>query len=192
MLLAFYKPYDVLSQFTREVESHRTLADYGFAPGVYGIGRLDRDSEGLLLLSDEGVWTDRLLNPKRGHPRTYWAQLEGAVGEAAVKALKEGVRMKEYRARPCEVRLLEAGEAEQELPERVPPVRYRASIPTTWVALTLTEGKNRQVRRMTAAVGHPTLRLVRVAVGRLELRELGLVPGEWRKLSAAEERLVMA
>jgi len=191
MLLAFYKPYDVLSQFTREVESQRTLADYGFAPGVYGIGRLDRDSEGLLLLSDEAVWTDRLLNPKRGHSRTYWAQVDGAVEMEAVKALREGVRLKEYRARPCGVRVLNAVEPEGVLPERVPPVRYRASIPTTWMELTLTEGKNRQVRRMTAAVGHPTLRLVRVAIGGLGLRELGLAPGEWRRLSAAEERLVM-
>ena len=192
MLLAFYKPYDVLSQFTREVETHRTLADYGFAPGVYGIGRLDRDSEGLLLLSDEGVWTDRLLNPKREHPRTYWAQVEGAMTGEAVKALREGVRMKEYRARPCEVRILGEEDPGAVLPPRVPPVRYRASIPTTWVALTLTEGKNRQVRRMTAAVGHPTLRLVRVAIGGLGLRELGLAPGEWRRLSEEEERLVMA
>ena len=191
MLLAFYKPYDVLSQFTREVERHRTLADYGFAPGVYGIGRLDRDSEGLLLLSDEGVWTDRLLNPKREHPRTYWAQVEGVMTGEAVKALREGVRMKEYRARPCGVRILDKEDPGVVLPPRVPPVRYRASIPTTWVALTLTEGKNRQVRRMTAAVGHPTLRLVRVAIGGLGLRELGLVPGEWRRLSTEEERLVM-
>ena len=126
MLLAFYKPYDVLSQFTREVETHRTLADYGFAPGVYGIGRLDRDSEGLLLLSDEGVWTDRLLNPKREHPRTYWAQVEGAMTGEAVKALREGVRMKEYRARPCEVRILGEEDPGAVLPPRVPPVRYRA------------------------------------------------------------------
>lgn len=191
MLLAFYKPYDVLSQFTREVEGHRTLADYGFAPGLYGIGRLDRDSEGLLLLSDEPVWTDRLLNPKREHPRVYWAQVEGAVEGNAVDALRKGVQMKEYRARPCGVKILEAVETDGELPERVPPVRYRASIPTTWLELTLTEGKNRQVRRMTAAVGHPTLRLVRVRIGGLELRRLGLKPGEWRQLSVEEERLVL-
>jgi 23S rRNA pseudouridine2457 synthase len=191
MLLAFYKPYDVLSQFTREVETHRTLADYGFAPGVYGIGRLDRDSEGLLLLSDEAVWTDRLLNPKREHPRTYWAQVEGAMTGEAVKALREGVRMKEYRARPCGVRILDEEDPGAVLPPREPPVRYRASIPTTWVELTLTEGKNRQVRRMTAAVGHPTLRLVRVRIGGLELREIGLGPGEWRRLSVEEERKVM-
>lgn len=109
----------------------------------------------------------------------------------AVKALREGVRMKEYRARPCGVRILDEEDRGAVLPERVPPVRYRASIPTTWVELTLTEGKNRQVRRMTAAVGHPTLRLVRVRIGGLGLRELGLGPGEWRRLSVEEERKVM-
>lgn len=192
MLLAFHKPYDVLSQFTREVETHRTLAEFGFGPGVYGIGRLDRDSEGLLLLSDEGVWTDRLLDPKRGHPRTYWAQVEGAVGEGALKALRAGVQLKECRARPCGARILPEAKVEGRLAERVPPVRHRASIPTTWVELTMTEGKNRQVRRMTAAAGHPTLRLVRVRIGGLDLWELGLAPGEWRRLSGEEERRVLA
>ena len=192
MLLDFTKPFAALSQFTREVETHPTLADFGFAKGVYGIGRLDRDSEGLLLLSDDPSWTDKLLNPRRGHSRTYWAQVDGAADEAALARLRRGVRLKEFTARPCQARLLGAETVEQALWPRVPPVRYRASIPTTWIELELTEGKNRQVRRMTAAVGHPTLRLGRGAIGRLNLLELGLQPGEWRALSQGEEQLVLA
>lgn len=191
MLLAFNKPYDVLSQFTREVPEHRTLADFGFEAGVYGIGRLDRDSEGLLLLSDEKAWTDRLLNPKRAHPRTYWVQVDGKVEAAVLGRLSGGMMLGARMTLPCEVRLLDHVETEAALPPREPPVRYRAAIPTTWLELTLTEGKNRQVRKMTAAVGHPTLRLVRVRIGALNLLETGLAPGEWRLLSREEERMVL-
>lgn len=183
MLIALHKPFDVLSQFTRECEHHRTLADLGLPAKVYPIGRLDRDSEGLLLLSDEAHWTDRLLNPKRGHWRTYHAQVEGTVTEEALAHLRQGVHLKEFTTLPAQARRIEPTHA-----DRVPPIRHRQSIPTTWIELSLTEGKNRQVRRMTAAVGFPTLRLIRVAIGGLTLQ---LPPGEWRPLSKAEEKLVL-
>jgi len=189
MLLAFYKPYDVLSQFTQEHPSHRTLAEFGFPPRVYPIGRLDRDSEGLILLSDEARWTDRLLNPRRGHPRTYHAQLEGEVTEAALMRLRRGgLDLKDFRTLPCLATRLEA---EPTHPPRDPPVRYRKTVPTSWIELTLTEGKNRQVRRMTAAVGFPTLRLIRVRIGGLSLSALKLKPGAWRELDAREQQQVL-
>lgn len=187
MLIALNKPFDVLSQFTREVPEHRTLADLGLPPNVYPIGRLDRDSEGLLLLSDEARWTDRLLNPKRGHPRMYHAQVEGAVTDEALAQLRHGVRLKEFATLPCEAR-----RADTDYAPRVPPIRYRAAIPTTWIELTLTEGKNRQVRRMTAAVGFPTLRLIRVQIGALRLDQLHLEPGQWVVLNPEQERLVLS
>jgi 23S rRNA pseudouridine2457 synthase len=183
MLLAFHKPYDVLSQFTQEHPSHRTLAEFGFAPGVYPIGRLDRDSEGLLLLSDEARWTQRLLHPKHAHPRTYHAQVDGAVTEQALMPLRRGLQLKDYRALPCQAAALEP---QPPYAERTPPIRYRKNIPTSWIELCLTEGKNRQVRHMTAAIGHPTLRLIRVAIGALKLSTLALQPGEWRELSLGE------
>jgi 23S rRNA pseudouridine2457 synthase len=183
MLIAFHKPYDVLSQFTQEHPSHRTLAEFGFPPSVYPIGRLDRDSEGLLLLSDEAKWNDRLLNPRHAHPRTYHAQVDGDVSAEALRKLRSGVDLKEFHTLPCQARRLEAEPAH---PPRHPPVRFRKNIPTSWVELTLTEGKNRQVRRMTAAVGFPTLRLVRVSIGGLKLADLGLEPGQWRELTAVE------
>lgn len=189
MLLAFYKPYDVLSQFTQEHPSHRTLAEFGFPAQVYPIGRLDRDSEGLLLLSDEARWNDRLLNPRHAHPRSYHAQVEGEVSEQALRQLRRGVDLKEFRTLPCQATLLPG---EPSHPQRTPPIRYRKSVPTAWVELTLTEGKNRQVRRMTAAVGIPTLRLVRVSMGGLKLADLGLEPGQWRELSPAEQRQLLA
>jgi 23S rRNA pseudouridine2457 synthase len=189
MLLAFHKPYDVLSQFTQEHPSHRTLAEFGFPPRVYPIGRLDRDSEGLLLLSDEPQWTDRLLNPRRAHPRSYHAQVEGEITAEAVRLLERGgIDLKDFRTLPCLARRLDA---EPGHPPRDPPVRFRKSVPTSWLELTLTEGKNRQVRRMTAAVGFPTLRLVRVSIGGLKLAALGLEPGEWRALVPAEQKTVL-
>lgn len=189
MLLAFHKPYDVLSQFTQEHPSHRTLAEFGFPPRVYPIGRLDRDSEGLLLLSDEARWTDRLLNPRRGHPRTYHAQVEGEVTEAALMRLRRGgLDLKDFRTLPCLARRLDAEPAH---PPREPPVRYRKTVPTSWVELALTEGKNRQVRRMTAAVGFPTLRLIRVRIGGISLTGLKLKTGEWRELDAREQQKVL-
>jgi 23S rRNA pseudouridine2457 synthase len=189
MLIAFYKPYDVLSQFTQEHPSHRTLAEFGFPPHVYPIGRLDRDSEGLLLLSDEARWTDRLLNPRRGHPRTYQAQVEGEITDEALRCLaRGGVDLKDFRTLPCCARRLETEPAH---PPRDPPVRFRKTVPTSWIELTLTEGKNRQVRRMTAAVGFPTLRLIRVRIGGLALSDLKLEPGQWRELGGAEVKRLL-
>lgn len=185
MLFAFYKPFDVLSQFTQEHPSHRTLAEFGFPPHVYAIGRLDRDSEGLLLLSDEAKWNDRLLNPRHAHPRSYHAQVEGAVSDEALRQLRSGVDLKEFRTLPCQAQRLETEPAH---PPRHPPIRFRKNIPTSWIELTLTEGKNRQVRRMTAAVGFPTLRLVRVSIGGLYLSDLKLEPGQWRELTRPEQQ----
>ena len=166
------KPYGVLSQFTREVPSHRTLADvYDFPPQVYPVGRLDRDSEGLLLLTDDTRLNHQLLNPIHGHRRTYHVQVEGAVGQEAIAALAAGptirIKGRAHRSRPVQIERI----APAYLP-RVPPVRVRKTIPDTWLSLTLTEGKNRQVRRMCAAVGHPVLRLIRYAVGALTLADL--------------------
>ncbi len=187
MLIAFNKPYNVLSQFTRELPTHRTLADYGFPPDVYAIGRLDQDSEGLLLLSDEASWTHNLLPPKRGHPRTYHAQVEGHVEAQTLEKLGQGgIDIKGHLTLPCSAEVVEPV-----YPPRVPPIRKRQSIPTTWLQLTLTEGKNRQVRRMTAAIGHPTLRLIRAAIGNLTLAKMALEPGEWRMLGQNEMRLVL-
>ena len=174
MVILFNKPYGVLSQFTPEA-GHRALNEFGFPPGVYAAGRLDHDSEGALLLTDDGRMVKRLLDPKNTHPRTYLAQVDGEITDEALQKLRRGVVIKGYQTRPCK--------AEKALPpenlwERVPPIRYRANIPTSWVRLTLTEGKNRQVRHMTAAVGFPTLRLIRVQIGDLSLGTLQ--PGEWR------------
>lgn len=174
MVLLFNKPYGVLSQFTPEA-GHRALDEFGFPPGVYAAGRLDHDSEGALLLTDEGPLVKRLLDPKYEHPRTYWAQVDGQITQEAVRQLMRGVNLKGYRTKPCRAEIIDEPEG---LWDRVPPIRYRANIPTSWVALTLIEGKNRQVRHMTAAVGFPTLRLIRAQIGKLSLD--GLQPGEWR------------
>jgi 23S rRNA pseudouridine2457 synthase len=178
--LIFHKPYGVLSQFTPE-GNHQTLRDYIDVPGVYAAGRLDADSEGLLLLTDDGVLQHRLTDPRFQHPRTYWAQVERIPDEHALTQLRNGVIVKDYCTRPAQARLLEI---EPTLPDREPPIRQRQSIPTAWLELVLTEGKNRQVRRMTAAVGFPTLRLVRVAIGSIQLADLA--PGCWRDLTAQE------
>lgn len=179
MVLAFHKPYGVLCQFTRKEPGQRTLADFGFPPGVYPVGRLDQDSEGLLLLCDEPGFNNRLLDPSTAHPRTYLAQVDGVPTAVALDRLRQGgIDLQGHRTLPCKVSV---SDPQPELPPRVPPVRFRKSIPTTWIELTLTEGKNRQVRRMTAAVGFPTLRLVRVAIGQLDGRSLA--EGTWRKLT---------
>ena len=188
MLIALHKPYDVLSQFTADHPGQRTLAEFGFGRGIYGIGRLDRDSEGLLLLSDEPRWTDALLNPGAAHPRTYHVQVEGDPTPAQLKSLVEGVVVQGRKTRPARARLLEPRPS---WPPRVPPIRVRLSVPDAWIELELTEGRNRQVRRMTAAVGLPTLRLIRVRIGALDLRDLGLAAGEWCRLSEAEESAVL-
>jgi 23S rRNA pseudouridine2457 synthase len=187
MLIAFHKPYDVLSQFTPDHPGQRTLAEFGFARGVYGIGRLDRDSEGLLLLSDDPSWTDRLLNPRRSHPREYHVQVEGRPTAEHLALLERGVEIRGERTQPATARRLDPAPP---WPPRVPPIRVRKTVPDAWISLELTEGKNRQVRRMTAAVGLPTLRLLRVRIGRLELATLGLSPGAWRELYRDETKAV--
>jgi len=180
MILLFHKPYGVLSQFTKEAPSHRTLAEFGFPKDVYPVGRLDWDSEGLLLLTDEKECNDRLLHPRHAVSRTYHAQVEGAATEEALSKLQKGVLIGGEKTKPCRARLLK----DPGYPPRSVPVRFRLSVPTSWVELTLTEGKNRQVRRMTAAAGFPTLRLFRVSHAGLML---GSLPeGHWREVSAAE------
>ena len=180
----FYKPYQVLSQFSAEGDK-RTLADFfkGIPKNVYPVGRLDYDSEGLLLLTDDASLTHRLLDPSFAHPRTYWVQVEGTVTEDALQQLKQGVTInidgKLYRTKKAVAKVLHD---EPHLPERNPPIRYRKNVPTTWISLTLTEGKNRQVRRMTAAVGFPTLRLVRYAIGNIAIEDLQ--PGTHRYIEA--------
>lgn len=174
MVILFNKPFGVLSQFTPEA-GHRALDEFGFPPEVYAAGRLDHDSEGALLLTDDGRLIKKLLDPKFEHPRTYLAQVDGQITQEAVDQLKRGVTIKGYRTKPCQAEIVAPPEG---LWERVPPIRYRANIPTSWVRLTLIEGKNRQVRHSTAAVGFPTLRLIRVQIGNIALGDLQ--PGEWR------------
>jgi len=179
---AFYKPYDVVSQFSDREETGRpTLKDFIPIPGVYPVGRLDRDSEGLLLLTDDGVLQHRLIDPRYEHPRTYWVQVEGVPGNAALDSLRKGVQIQNYRTKPATASLLPG---EPDVPPRDPPIRVRKAIPTAWIELTIKEGRNRQVRRMTAAVGFPTLRLIRVRIGGLGL--FGLHPGKCRELTSAE------
>jgi 23S rRNA pseudouridine2457 synthase len=189
VLVAFHKPYGVLSQFTNEAGSRwRTLAEFGLPKDVYALGRLDADSEGLLLLSDEPGLNTQLLDPKHAHSREYWAQVERIpTAEALARLARGGIDLGDYRTRPCVVRRLEPAPT---LAPRDPPVRTRKTVPDCWLALELTEGKNRQVRRMTAAVGHPTLRLVRTRIGSFRLGELAA--GAWRELTPAERATVFA
>lgn len=175
MLLVFNKPYDVLTQFT-DTQDRATLADYIKIPGAYPAGRLDRDSEGLVLLTDDGVLQHRLSDPRHKLPKTYWVQVEGEPDEAALERLRNGMTIEGRKTRPAKAWSM----SEPDLWPRDPPIRFRKSIPTTWLEIVLTEGRNRQVRHMTAAVGHPTLRLIRYAVGPYTLA--GLKPGEWREV----------
>ena len=185
MLLAFHKPFGVLSQFTADGSPNRPLAEFDFPPRVYPIGRLDADSEGLLLLSDEADWNARLIDPRRAHPRLYWAQVEGTPTAGALDKLTAGLAIQGRKTLPCRAWKLEPP---PDVAPRVPPIRFRKTVADTWIALELIEGKNRQVRRMTAAVGHPTLRLVRVRIGAFELGDLPA--GRWRRLSGREQELV--
>ncbi len=178
-LIAFNKPFGVLSQFTdaKSPTERPTLSRFIDVPGVYPAGRLDRDSEGLLLLTDDGRLQARIADPKFKLPKTYLVQVEGIPDEEALDALRKGVTLKDGPTRPAKVEAIE----EPQLWPRDPPVRYRKSVPDSWLQLTISEGRNRQVRRMTAAVGYPTLRLVRWSIGDWSLD--GLPPGEWREVS---------
>ena len=226
MLIAFNKPYGVVSQFTPacadgaasarqgpDGSPNRTLAEFGFPKDVYPIGRLDADSEGLLLLSDEPAWNERLLHPSHAHEREYWAQVERIPSPEALKKLERGVSIQGRKTLPCRAWILEPqpeiipapvaasrqsaadcpsekmaalcrDAATPKVPPRVPPIRFRKSVPDCWIGLELIEGKNRQVRRMTAAIGHPTLRLIRVRIGNLWLGDLAA--GQWRILTMNE------
>lgn len=190
MMLYFilYKPFGMLSQFSRETPEQITLADLNmaFPKDVYPVGRLDADSEGLLLLTNDKTLNARLLDPAKGHPRSYWVQVEGNPTEEALAPLRQGILIridgKDIRTRPAQVRRLTEAPS---LPDRNPPVRFRKTVPDCWLELTLKEGKNRQVRRMCAAAGFPVLRLVRVAIGKLRITDpllSGIAPGEVRSL----------
>ena len=187
MLIAFNKPCSVVSRFTPDGSPNRTLAEFGFPGNVYPLGRLDADSEGLLLLGDEARLNEALLHPRHAHGREYWAQVERIPTPDALLQLGEGLAIGARQTLPCRAWSLEP---QPEVAPRDPPIRFRKSVPTCWIGLELIEGKNRQVRRMTAAIGHPTLRLIRVRIGGFELSDLA--PGAWRILTAAERKLALA
>ena len=176
MLIAFNKPFGVVCKFSPEPD-RKTLADYIDAKGVYPAGRLDTDSEGLLLLTDDGILQARIAEPKHDIEKLYWAQVEGSPSSAALDQLRKGVSLGDFTTRPAQANLIEEPRA---LWPRSPPIRYRAKIPTAWLELKIREGKNRQVRRMTAKVGFPTLRLIRAAIGKVSVD--GLAPGAWREM----------
>ena len=200
--ILFYKPYGVLCQFTdkgEEAAKRKTLKDYIKIRDVYSVGRLDLDSEGLLLLTDNGRLKHRLAHRKFAHPRTYWVQVERIPDTKALDKLRSGIVIKDYRTRRAQVKILEQ---EPDLPPRIPPIRDRKTVPTCWLEITLTEGRNRQVRRMTAAVGFPTLRLVRVGI-RIKMPQRkniypqfydlcldSLQPGEYRELTTEEKQII--
>ena len=173
MLIAFNKPFGVLSQFTSDGSANRALAEFGFPKNVYAVGRLDADSEGLLLLSDEAEWNEKLLHPRHAHEREYWAQVEKIPSPESLKKLEQGILIQGRKMLPCRAWLLEL---QPEISPRVPPIRFRKSVSDCWIGLELIEGKNRQVRKMTAAIGHPTLRLIRVRIGNFWLANLA--PGQ--------------
>ncbi len=211
MLIAFHKPFGVLSQFTGDLprqcastaggSASRTLAEFGFPKNVWPIGRLDADSEGLLLLSDEPAWNEKLLHPRHAHEREYWAQVERIPAPESLNKLEKGVLIQGRKTLPCRAWILEPQPevgssrcddrtAQRAVPTRNPPIRFRKSVPDCWIGLELVEGKNRQARRMTAAIGHPTLRLVRVRIGNFRLGDLP--PGQWKILTADESKSVAA
>ncbi|MGK0367282.1 MAG: 23S rRNA pseudouridine2457 synthase [Thermoproteota archaeon] len=182
--IRFYKPYGVLSQFTVGSEGEartKTLGQFGLPKDVYAAGRLDKDSEGLLLLTNDGPFIKKVTSPNMNKEKTYWVQVERIPGLEELKKLSKGVIIKGgYRTLPCKVKIIEP----KDIPERNPPVRFRLTVPTCWLEIKIVEGKNRQVRRMTAAIGFPTLRLIRVAIGKLSLE--GLNEGEFSKVSKSD------
>lgn len=184
--IALHKPYGVLSQYTPDGSPNRTLAELGLPPAVWPVGRLDADSEGLLILTADKRLIDRLMSPRHAHRKTYWVQVERIPDDAALRALADGVEISGGRTRPAQARRIDP----PALPPRDPPIRYRKSVPDCWIELTITEGRNRQVRKMTAAVGHPTLRLVRAAIGDYRLGELAR--GAHRVLDAADLARLLA
>ncbi|NVD06302.1 pseudouridine synthase [Vibrio sp. JPW-9-11-11] len=175
-VIIFNKPYDTLSQFT-DGDGRKTLADFIPVKDVYAAGRLDRDSEGLMVLTNDGVLQAKLTQPKSKSPKTYWVQVDGAPSESDLDKLRKGVELKDGMTLPAQVEVIDA----PEVWERTPPVRFRANIPTTWLAITIIEGRNRQVRRMTAHIGYPTLRLIRYSMGELTLDNLQ--PGQWKEIA---------
>jgi 23S rRNA pseudouridine2457 synthase len=177
-IVALNKPYGVLTQFTCK-DGRPTLSQFSLPADVYPAGRLDFDSEGLLLLTDDGGLLHRLTDPRHAHPRVYWAQIERVPSEESLKSLRRGVILSDGKTLTCGARLLDT-----DLPPRDPPIRSRLNVPTAWIEMTMIEGRNRQVRRMTAAIGHPCLRLVRTAVGKVTLRDLA--PGKWRWVDRRE------
>jgi 23S rRNA pseudouridine2457 synthase len=211
VLIAFNKPFGILSQFTGDGSPNCALANFGFPKNVYPIGRLDADSEGLLLLGDEPAWNERLLHPRHAHEREYWAQVERIPVLESLKRLERGVSIQGRKTLPCRAWILKPQpvladghqfadghhfnlsareDARPIISPRVPPIRFRKSVPDCWIGLELIEGKNRQVRRMTAAIGHPTLRLIRVRIGNFRLGDLPA--GQWRILSAKECKFVLS
>jgi len=176
VLIAFNKPFGVACKFSPE-PGRKTLADYIDIPGVYPAGRLDTDSEGLLLLTDDGVLQARIAEPKHKMAKVYWAQVEGSPSRTALEPLRKGVDLGDFTTQPARAALIDEP---KDLWPRVPPIRYRAKIPTTWIELTIHEGKNRQVRRMTAKLGFPTLRLIRASIGKVRVE--GLALGTWREI----------
>ncbi|MDO9120042.1 MAG: pseudouridine synthase [Nitrospira sp.] len=182
--IAFHKPYGVLPCFT-DPDGRPTLADYVELPGVYAAGRLDMDSEGLMLLTSDGTLSHRITDPQHKLPKVYLVQVERMPAEQALRQLRQGVVLSGTKTRPAEIRLLDEPPA---LPDRPVPIRFRKTVPTCWIEMTIREGMNRQVRRMTAAVGHPALRLVRVAIGPISLGNLA--PGVWRELTAGEVQAI--
>lgn len=175
--IAFHKPYGVLSQFTPE-DGARSLAEFDLPKGVYAAGRLDKDSEGLLLLTDNGPLIENLLNPKNEKQKTYWVLVERLPSVESLQKMRQGLKIEDYQTKPAQVQLLDP---QPEIPPRNPPVRFRKTVQDYWIEIKIVEGKNRQVRKMTAAIGHPTLRLIRMQIGKLKLEDLK--EGEWREIS---------
>jgi 23S rRNA pseudouridine2457 synthase len=185
VLIAFNKPYGVLSRFTSDGSPNRTFAEFGFPKNVYPIGRLDADSEGLLLLSDEPELNQKLLQPRHAHEREYWVQVERIPTPELLRKLENGLVIQGRKTRQCRAWILDP---QPDVTPRDPPIRFRKTVPACWIALELVEGKNRQVRRMTASIGHPTLRLIRIRIGGFRLGEM--LPGTWRQIGKEERALL--